>query len=370
MNAVAVNTLEIIGTNYSYKFGKESFGLNGLMEHYQARGEDMSDIDFAPLAMGAQTLGVSVRDMTSAFATFANKGVWREGRTFTKVYDREGNLVLDNTQESRQILSEKTVNYMNYCLGDAVTNGTGGNAQISGQIVYGKTGTTSSNRDRWFCGFTKYYTAAVWCGYDDPEVINLVNGGNPAAQLFSKVLKPLHSGLERASMVDTTGMITVTVCLDSGKLATDACKSDIRADGDFSRTAQAMVHRDDAPTKVCDKHVSVEICPESGHVANEYCKLFAAAKEQELQKKSLVKLTNDEINAIVKAKNQGLNSEFLRDDYVYLVTADGKDGKYTGISGKINKDITAPYMVCTEHTEAAWKDYQTQHPVTPDDTED
>lgn len=370
VNAVAVNTLELIGTGYSYKFGKESFGLNGLMEHYKANGQDMSDMDYAPLAMGAQTLGVSVRDMTSAFATFANKGVWREGRTFTKVYDREGNLVLDNTQESRQILSEKTVNYMNYCLGDAVTQGTGGNAQISGQIVYGKTGTTASNRDRWFCGFTKYYTAAVWCGYDDPEVINLVNGGNPAAQLFSKVLKPLHNGLKRESMVDTTGMITVTVCLDSGKLATDACKTDIRTKGDFTRTAQALVYKEDAPNKVCDKHVAVEICPETGHVANEYCKLFAAAQEKELEKKSLVKMTKDNIDKLVKAKNQGLNAEYLRDDYVYLVTSDGKDGKYTGISGKINKDITAPYMVCTEHTEESWKEYQTQNPVVPDDTED
>ena len=120
VNAVAVNTLDLIGTGFSYKFAKEQFGLVSLLEKYTKGGTDMSDIDYAPLAMGAQTLGVSVREMASAFGTFANNGVWREGRTFTKVYDRHGNLVLDNTQDNRQVLSEKTVNYMNYCLYDAV----------------------------------------------------------------------------------------------------------------------------------------------------------------------------------------------------------------------------------------------------------
>lgn len=365
VNAIAVNTLDVIGTGYSYKFAKESFGLSGLIEKYNKGGTEMSDIDFAPLAMGAQTLGVSVRDMASAFGTFANNGTWREGRTFTKVYDRDGNLVLDNTQDSRQILSEKTVNYMNYCLEDAVNQGTGGEARISGQTVYGKTGTTSSNRDRWFCGYTKHYTAAVWCGYDDPEVITMVNGGNPAAQLFKKVLEPVHKGLKKETLVDYEVMTKIQVCLDSGKLATDACRSDIRADGDFTRVAEAYVYKEDIPKKSCDKHVVVDYCTVGGGVANEYCKHFADANQITLEKRSLVKMTQTDYDKMIKAKGQGLLEDYLRDDYIYLTTNDGKDGVFKGINGNANQGVSAPYLVCTVHTKDSWESHNsTRPPVT------
>jgi penicillin-binding protein 1A len=149
-NAIAANTLKQIGLSYAFDFAKNKFGLSTLVESYNNNGTEMSDIDYAPLAMGAQTKGVTVREMAAAYATFANDGVYRESRTFTKVYDRDGNIVIDNTQDSREILSEKAVNYMNYCLQYAVSNGTGGEAAIYGQTVYGKTGTTSNNKDRWF----------------------------------------------------------------------------------------------------------------------------------------------------------------------------------------------------------------------------
>ena len=366
VNAVAVNTLDLIGTAYSYKFAKEQFGLVSLLEKYNKAGIEMSDIDYAPLAMGAQTLGVSVREMASAFGTFANKGVWREGRTFTKVYDRYGNLVLDNTQDNREVLSEKTVDYMNYCLQDAVYNGTGGNAQINGQIVYGKTGTTSSNRDRWFCGFTKHYTAAVWCGYDDPEVINLVNGGNPAAQLFKKVLEPLHKGLSKETMYDASKMVTVTVCLDSGKVATEACEADVRATGDFTRLSKALVYKEDVPKDKCDKHVLLTVCSEGG-VANEYCKHFAEAGECEVAERSLVKMTKTDFDRIVKAKDQGLNEIFISDAYIYLVGTDGKDAHFTGMKGDLNKDSKLPYKVCTVHTQASWEAYEKENAGSSED---
>jgi len=365
VNAVAVNTLDLIGTGFSYKFAKEQLGLVSLLESYNKGGEEMSDIDYAPLAMGAQTLGVSVREMASAFGTFAYNGVWREGRTFTKVYDRYGNLVLDNTQDSREVFSEKTVNYMNYCLQDAVYSGTGTNAQISGQLVYGKTGTTASNRDRWFCGFTKHYTAAVWCGYDDPEVISLVYGGNPAAQLFKKVLEPIHKGKPRVQMYDSSKLVSVTICLDSGKIATDACKADVRTDGDFKRTAEALVYKEDIPKDKCDKHVLVSVCP-GGGVANEYCEHFAQAGEIELEEKALVKMTKADLDKLVKCKSQGLNPEYLREDYVYLVGNDGKDAVFGGVLEKL-ENSKAPYLVCTEHTKESWEEYQKNHETGTED---
>ena len=386
VNASAVDTLSTIGTGYAYDFGKNKFGLTSLLDKYVAsNGEIKSDEGLAPLALGAQTLGLTVREMASAFAVFANNGVYREGRTFTKVYDNNGNLIIDNTQDNRQVLSAKTINYMNYCLGNAVLKGTGIEADLVGQNVYGKTGTTASNRDRWFCGFTGYYTAAVWCGYDQPEVINMRYGGNPSAQLFKKVMTPIHQGLERKYLVDYTGMRSVTICLDSGLLATEACEADVRANETFKRTETVQVYKDDAPTKKCDKHVTVEYCTTGGGVANDYCKLFAQElldkdnvlpndiKEIKVEKKSLLKLTQAQVNELQKAKKEGLQPEYLRDDYVYLINKDGTDGVFKGFDGKLNQKEQTPYVCCTAHTKEAWEAYQklkdSQKPVEPEDPE-
>ena len=172
VNAISANTLDAIGTSYGYSFAKYNFGQNSLTDSYAlANGQSLSDVAVAPLALGALTVGSTVREMSAAYGTFANNGIYREPRLYTKVYNSEGQLILDNTQDTRQIVSEKTVEYMNYCLYNAANSGTGGAAIFPGQTIAGKTGTTSSNRDRWFCGFTGYYTAAVWCGYNQPEQI-------------------------------------------------------------------------------------------------------------------------------------------------------------------------------------------------------
>ncbi len=374
INAVAVNSLALIGTSYGYQFAKEQFGISGLTDHFVApNGEIKSDIDYAPLALGALTEGASVRDMAVAFAAIANYGVYREGRTFTKVYDNDGNLVLDNTQESRKIYSYKTANYMHYCLSDAANFGTGTEAKISGQYIYGKTGTTSSNKDRWFCGYTGYYSAAVWCGFDQPEVVNMAygQGNNPAAILWRRVLTPLHEGLSRKSLTDYNGMITVNVCLDSGMLATDACKNDVRG-SELTRVAEAKVYKEDAPKLTCDKHVSVDYCTTGKGVANEFCKLFAEKDpEVKIEKKSLVKMTAEEVQELYKATKTGLYEIYAQENMIYQVTKKGEDDVFKGIDGKLDQKIKAPYFVCPVHTEEAWKEFVTATETTiPEETID
>ena len=362
VNAAAANTLNKIGLGYSFDYAKNKFCLSTLLENYTAaNGKQMSDVDFAPLAMGAQTKGVTVRDMASAYGVLANNGVYREGRTFTKVYDRDGNVVLDNEQESHEVLNSKAVNYMNYCLEAAVAGGTGTEAQIPGQIVYGKTGTTSSNKDRWFCGFTKHYTAACWVGYDQPEVIYLYAGGNPASQLFKKVLSKIHTGLPKVSMYDTTGMVWVTMCLDSGQLATDACKHDIRTEDGLKRTESVLVYREDIKFGTCTKHTMVDYCMDGNGVANEYCRHFAEAKQTEIEKHSLVKLYPADIAEINQAKSSGLQPQYYADNFIYAVDASGKDTSFKGLSGNANKNVSAPYVVCTKHTKATWEAYQKEN---------
>ena len=375
INAVAVNTLDLIGTSYGYHFAKDQFGISGLTDYYVAAdGEVKTDIDYAPLGLGAYTVGASVRDMAVAFGTIANNGVYREGRTFTKVYDNDGNLVLDNTQESRTIYGNKTANYMHYCLSDAANHGTGTEAKISGQYIYGKTGTTSSNKDRWFCGYTGYYSAAVWCGFDQPEVVRMASGAgnNPAAILWKKVLTPLHNGLPRKSLTDYSGMTDVVMCLDSGKLATEACKNDIRDDGGLTRLSEAKVYKDDAPKQYCDKHVEVDYCTTGKGVANEFCLLFAEKDpEVKIEKKSLVKMTAEELSELYKASKTGLYEIYVQDNAFYQITKNGEDAVYKGVNGKLDQKVQAPYLVCPLHTEEAWLEYvASQETTVPPETID
>ncbi len=352
VNAVAANTLQRSGESYAFKFATEKFRLSTLVESFtDADGRVHSDVGVGPLAMGAQTFGVTVRDMSSAFATFANDGEYRKGRTFTKVYDSNGNLILDNTQEKEQILSKKTVDYMNYCLTAATKEGTGTEANLfssHGITTAGKTGTSGDNKDRWYCGYTGYYTAAVWCGFDDPEVIRTISVNNPAAYLFKKVMGPIHSG-KSDILLYSNRMQSVNICLSSGKLATQACTHDVRqisplvAD-EFMSTTLTAVYPEDMPTEVCDKHVMVEYCS-GGGVATQACKDSGAT----IANRGLVKLTQSEIDDIVRASGHGLWRDYRRNDYVYYINSDGSDGWFRGIRNDLSQGERAPYQLCPRH---------------------
>lgn len=355
VNAISVNTLNQIGVEYAYSFAKYNFGLNHLVEAYTAsNGEVKSDVGLAPLGLGALTVGATVQEMAAAYGTFANDGTWREPRLYTKVYNSSGQLVVDNTQDSRKILSDKTVNYINYCLYNAANNGTGGAAIFGGQYIAGKTGTTSSNRDRWFCGYTTHYTAAVWVGYDQPEQIHL--GTNPAAQLWRKVMQPIHQGLPAEGLYNGNAFHSVNVCLDSGKLATAACYNDPRG----SRVVTANVYSGDEPDGTCDKHTQVEYCVTGGGVATEYCSLFGDA---EIGTRSLVKLTQAEVDEIRAAVGSGLDGMYASDGYVYF-----EDGGWHGFYGNANDGIDAPYIVCPLHNASSWMEYEQSQ--VPDDNLD
>ena len=360
VNAVSVRTLRMIGYDYSYEFAKEKLRISDLTNNYvTSTGSIKTDLGDSPLGMGALTVGATVRDMAAAYATFANDGVWREARTYTKVYDSEGNLVLDNTQDSEKVLSDKSVNYLNYCLQNAVNNGTGGEAKISGQNIAGKTGTTSSNRDRWFCGYSKYYAAAVWCGYHNPEVIRITSGeNNPAAVLFRKVLKPLHDGLQMQPLYSTSNFRSYNVCLDTGDAASSACGKDVRVYlHDLGRTASAYAYKDDGPEKTCSRHVVVEYCTTGGGVANEYCYKFASVGDAQIDSRSLLKMTPSEVQVVRDALNNGLKGAYGDDRYVYYISEEGGNLNWHGFNGLSNLGVNAPYVVCSTHTRNSWENH-------------
>ena len=270
INTIPVKLVAQMTPEYSFEFAKEKMGLSTLVSSYvNAAGDTFSDVDLAPLAMGGLTRGVTVKAMAQAYATFANEGVYREARTYTKVVDSDGKVVLDNTQQSHVAMKDMTAWYITYMLENTVESGTGTAAQIENMTVAGKTGTTTSDFDRWFAGYTPYYTGVVWCGYDDPEEVVLTDSStNPAIVLWQKVMEQVHDGLPNKEFNKPTNVVECTVCRDSGLLMTDACREDPRG----SRAVTVELSLYDVPTQNCDVHKEVEICGASGQVVNEYCK--------------------------------------------------------------------------------------------------
>ena len=346
VNAVAIKGLDIMGREYSFNFAKDKFGLSTLVKEYtNSSGKFFTDVDWAPLGLGAPTVGVTVRDMATAYATFANNGVYRDARTYTLIYDNDGNLIHKNEQTSTRILNEKTVNYVNYCLNNAVNlkNGTGRYAKFSyDYAVHGKTGTTTSAKDRWFCGYTAQYTASVWAGYNHPEAITGVSGGNVACQLWRKVMEPLHVNQESKLLYDESKFVSVSVCLDCGGIATEACLMDVRtAEHGISRVEQVMVYPEDVPQSECNCHVVVDFCTECKAVANNGC--------HSVVQRSLVKMTQDKVNEIIMAAEVGLRPEYCDENYIYLVDNSGNPVDFFGFKNDKNYGLNLPYVSCYIH---------------------
>ncbi|MDR1299617.1 MAG: PBP1A family penicillin-binding protein [Oscillospiraceae bacterium] len=185
-NTVSAQVLDKLTPTASFRFMCDQLGF----------GLNPSDEAYAPLAVGELTYGATVREMTSAYTMFTNEGSRVEARTFTHLYDANGDLIYENSTKNHFAISSTTAYWMTDILHDAVRYGTGGDASLgSAMPVAGKTGTSGNSKDRWFVGFTPYYTAAVWTGYDIPENINVVERGNPSAKIWKKVMAMVHQDL-------------------------------------------------------------------------------------------------------------------------------------------------------------------------------
>lgn len=189
-NTIAVGVTQDLGIDSSYYYLSERLGITTL--------DEIRDKFLAPLALGQLTNGIKVREMTSAFCAIANGGRYIKSKTFYEIRDSRDEIFLDNNRPTADTaFSAWTTDTLTALLYNAVQNGTGRAAILSGGMaVAGKTGTTGENYDRWFCGFTPYYAAACWTGYDLPESIRPVAGGNPAAQIWNKVMTLVHDSLE------------------------------------------------------------------------------------------------------------------------------------------------------------------------------
>ena len=195
-------------------------------------------------------------------------------------------------------------------------------------------------------GYTKYYTAAVWCGYNQPEQIYLTNNyANPAARLWKMVMQPIHNGLPQAGLYNGNAFTNVSVCLDSGKLATPACSLDARG---IARVVSVNCYPEDVPTEYCTKHIQMDYCVTGGGVATEYCRMFPDAV---IERRSLVRLTQDEVNEISAGLRVGLEDVYGSDGYVYFVDNYGNPLTWMGFSGFATNLAGTPYISCPLHNQ-------------------
>ena len=184
-NTVAAQIVDKLTPQESWNYLTTKLGFTSLVD---------ADADYAPMAEGALTYGATVREMAQAYTSFVNEGVMTYARSYSRVLDSDGHIVLDNSPRQITAFSPNTAANICDMLENAVNSGTGRGAGITGQHVAGKTGTTGNNYDRYFVGFTEYYVAAVWTGYNNPSSMHYNN--NPAVVIWHNVMEKVHAGLE------------------------------------------------------------------------------------------------------------------------------------------------------------------------------
>lgn len=257
-NIIAAKAFQEVGATTAVTYLKK-FGITSITS---------SDVYPGALALGGLTKGISTFEHAAAYGTIANGGVYVEPKLYTKVLDNNEEVILEKTSEIKEVLSEESAFIVTSMLRDVVTgiSATGGAAALPNMPVAGKTGTTNGSMDRWFAGYTPYYVASVWTGYDIQQTVNAT--GNPSARLWKAVMQKVHASLPSKQFEKPSGVVTCEVCLDSGLLATDLCRNDRRGD----RTTTEYFTTDTIPTEECGTHVSIPVCPETFKLANPTCK--------------------------------------------------------------------------------------------------
>jgi penicillin-binding protein 1A len=286
---VAVKILDLITPKTSYDFLTNKYHMSTLVEQ---------DRDYAPLALGGMTNGVTNRDMAAAYAAIANNVIYNKPKTYTKVCDSTGEVLLDNTTATSEIiLSEDTCAVMTKLLQEVVSSGTGRKVTLRNKIdCAGKTGTTQSYNDLYFCGYTPYYTAACWVGYDIAKTLKNFSSGqtavSPAMYLWDQVMTSIHEPIIASGKVKkfsedlTKNLITKTFCKDSGLLVGSNCGADLRG----KRTATGYYTTSNLPSGSCKVHTMVSYCTVTNCVAGPGCTSVKNVALLNYQRKFLTKV--------------------------------------------------------------------------------
>ncbi len=284
------------------KIWRDVLGADSSVEYLKRVGIDREKEKYLSLVMGGLEVGVNPLQMAAAYVPFAHKGMYYEPTTYTLVKDSNGKTLIDKKPEYHAAYSEQTAFIMQDMMKEVTSgrtspyphSGTAAayvNEKTIGMPVAGKTGTTNSNIDKWFVGYTPYYTAATWYGYDNngTQPIELKKEEyNQSMKIWAAVMKKVHEGLEKKDFAVPSGIVQKNICIYSGKIATDLCAKDPRGSAVKKEYfIKGTEPRDDDP---CTVHVSAAVCTESQDnykrnlLAGPYCPLQSVVEKVFIQR--------------------------------------------------------------------------------------
>ena len=280
LNTVAYKVLQKLTLSASFDFVKNKLHIDSFIDSKELTGGTViSDMDYAALALGQMNYGLTLKEITAGYSILANKGVYNTPKIVLKILDSEGNVLVDNTGGSSIVISEQNASIMTKLLEEVVDYGTAVKLTLKNSLdVAGKTGTTNSDNDRWFIGYTPYYIAGCWFGYEMPKSLSKFSASSsPALKVWDDVMTRLHQkyidaaaagGEPLKTFTLAEGVVTAQYCKDSGKVPTAACYADPREE---SQIETGYFTKDTVPTEKCDVHTLVAYDSVNGGVATTDC---------------------------------------------------------------------------------------------------
>ncbi|MGI6605993.1 MAG: PBP1A family penicillin-binding protein [Peptococcia bacterium] len=256
VNTVAVKMLQRIGVAEGLKFA-QSLGITSLVESGSANDMGLS------LALGGLTKGVSPLELTAAYGSFANEGIYVKPYTIRRIEDKDGNVIYENKIIRKQVMSAQTAYLMSDMLQTVVTSGTAPKAKLQDRPVAGKTGTTSFNVDAWFVGYTPDLVASVWLGYDKTENMSNVFGGNYGAPIWRQVMEVAHQNIPPSTFKRPSNIIDVVVDYKSGLLPSNLTPAKYLVSEKFNTAYM--------PTETSNVWVEVPVCADTGQILAANC---------------------------------------------------------------------------------------------------
>lgn len=255
-NTVSVKVLERLGLERSFQYAKGRFRLSNMIHQ-----SGMTDCDVAALALGQLNYGVTLREITNAYTAFADEGIYHPCRSYYRVLDKNGVILLSKADEGERILSRETAAIMTKLLQGVVTDGTSSSITLQRMCeCAGKTGTTNRDHDRWFIGYTPQVVCGVWCGYEYPEPIA---GRNVCTSIWNHVMRAVFfkKGGEDHFTVPSS-IVQASYCKDSGDQMSEACYKDPRG----NREEIGWFIRGKEPRYQCTCHILCLYDTENGGV--------------------------------------------------------------------------------------------------------
>lgn len=264
VNIVTVKTFQKVTpqTGFDYLL---NLGFTTLVDRRETSdGQIYSDIQL-PTALGGLTDGVTNVELTAAYAAIANGGTYIKPVYYTKIVDSKGNVLLQNSKSGKKVMKNTTAWLLTDAMKDVIKRGTGKKAAFKKikMTQAGKTGTTSDNTDFWFEGYTPYYAAGIWLGYDS---MFTQMSGSASKIMWRDIMEKVHKvkKLKNKNFKKPEDIITRKICKKCGKLAVYGL-CDRALDGNDIKTEYFA--RGTQPKESCDCHVKYTFSNSTGNMA-------------------------------------------------------------------------------------------------------